>query len=61
MAATTIKAWPGIWWGPVPVSDLPAFMEKIIQTYLDRRTPDERFLDFTRRHTEEELRELLVA
>ncbi|MEE9404572.1 MAG: NirA family protein [Algisphaera sp.] len=47
--------------GPVPVSDLPAFMEKIIQTYLDRRTPDERFLDFTRRHTEEELRELLVA
>lgn len=46
--------------GPVPVADLPAFLENVIATYLRRRDDGERFLDFTRRHSEQTLREMLV-
>ena len=47
--------------GPVPVTDLPAFLETVIATYLERRDDGERFLDFTRRHSEEQLREMFVG
>lgn len=47
--------------GPVPVTELPAFLEGVIAIYLDKREPGERFLDFTRRHSEEQLREMFVG
>ncbi len=46
--------------GPVPADELPAFIEQIVQTYLDQREPDERFVAFTRRHDETQLRELFL-
>ena len=47
--------------GPVPVNDLPGFLEGVIGAYLERRDDGERFLDFTRRHSEEELREIFLG
>ncbi|MEM8737296.1 MAG: NirA family protein [Planctomycetota bacterium] len=52
--------------GPVPADELPAFLEHVIQTYLDQRESDpvtdepERFVQFTRRHSEDELRTLML-
>ncbi|MEM9251814.1 MAG: NirA family protein [Planctomycetota bacterium] len=46
--------------GPVPADEIAAFLESILQTYLDRREPGERFVAFTRRHDEAELREMFL-
>ncbi len=51
--------------GPVPADELPGFLEHVIQAYLDQRatTADnepERFVHFTRRHSEEELRAIFL-
>ena len=46
--------------GPVPADELPAFLEHIVQTYLDHRQPHERFVHFTRRHDENQLRKLFL-
>ena len=39
--------------GPVPADELPALLEHCVRTWLEQRQPGERFLDFTRRHSEE--------
>ncbi|MEM8494292.1 MAG: NirA family protein [Planctomycetota bacterium] len=46
--------------GPVPADELPGFLEHVVGIYLDRREPDERFVQFTRRHSEDELRALFL-
>lgn len=46
--------------GPVPADELPSLMEYMIQTYLDQREPEERFVAFTRRHNEDELRQVFL-
>lgn len=45
--------------GPVASEALPGFLESVIRTYLARRSGDESFLAFTRRHDEAELQSLL--
>ena len=47
--------------GPVAVNKIPMFIEHILRQYLAERTPGERFLDFTRRHTPEELKSLFLT
>lgn len=42
----------------VPFSRIPSLIEFILETYLNRRDRGESFLDFTRRHSTEELQEL---
>jgi ferredoxin-nitrite reductase len=48
----------------VPVvrfADLPPLMEKLFRSFLQRRTGVESFLEFTRRHRIEELKDLLAV
>lgn len=40
----------------IPFSDLPPIMERLFEAYIQRRNPDETFLDFSRRHNIEELK-----
>jgi ferredoxin-nitrite reductase len=40
----------------IPFTDLPPAMEQLFVAYLDRRTPNESFLEFSRRHSIAELR-----
>ena len=42
-------------------AELPAFVERILKTYLARRKSGESFIDFTRRHELKELQELFSA
>ncbi|MEM7576309.1 MAG: NirA family protein [Planctomycetota bacterium] len=46
--------------GPVPADEISSFLEHIVRTYLDQREPNERFVHFTRRHSEDQLRELFL-
>ncbi len=39
----------------IPYSQLPPLMEKIFSAYIEKRNPHESFLDFSRRHSIEEL------
>jgi len=47
--------------GPVAEDELADCLGRIVGAYLDRREKDESFLDFTRRHDEDELRRVLLA
>lgn len=40
----------------IPFAELPAFLERLIETYVARREPEETFLEFSRRHSINELR-----
>ena len=46
--------------GPVAADELNGFLEGVIETYLDSRDGDETFLSFTRRHEEDQLKDLLL-
>jgi ferredoxin-nitrite reductase len=41
-------------------ADLPPVIERLFEAYMDRRAPDEAFLDFSRRHSMDELRSFLI-
>jgi ferredoxin-nitrite reductase len=45
----------------IPFSELAPVMERLFGLYVERRNPDETFLDFTRRHSVAELRSLSTA
>jgi ferredoxin-nitrite reductase len=45
----------------VPFADIPPLLERFLQAYLDQRQPGERFVEFTRRHSIEDLRALTTA
>ncbi|MEM6638718.1 MAG: NirA family protein [Pseudomonadota bacterium] len=47
--------------GPIASRDVCAVSEKIVGNYLDARDPGEAFLNFTRRHDEEQLKSVLLA
>ena len=42
----------------IPFSDLPPILEKLFASYLERRDPQESFLDFSRRHSIQDLQSL---
>src|SRR5206468_8900834 len=42
----------------IPFSSLPALLERVLSTYLARRTSGETFAEFTRRHEVKQLQEL---
>jgi ferredoxin-nitrite reductase len=44
----------------VPFSQVPPLIENLLQVFLQERQETERFVDFTRRHTPEALRQLLA-
>ncbi|MEM6458207.1 MAG: NirA family protein [Planctomycetota bacterium] len=46
--------------GPVPADELNPFLEGVIGSYLEHRAPEESFLDFTRRHDDDQLQTLLM-
>lgn len=46
--------------GPVPIDELPGLLEQVIAVYLKSRESGERFIHFTRRHSEDQLRQLLL-
>jgi len=46
--------------GPVPADQLPALLAHVVQVYLDQRTPNETFVAFTRRHTDEQIAPLFL-
>ncbi|MEM1110145.1 MAG: NirA family protein [Planctomycetota bacterium] len=46
--------------GPVAAEELNPFLEGVIGSYLDHRHPEESFLDFTRRHDDDQLQTLLL-
>lgn len=39
----------------IPFSDLPPYLERLFEAYVSRRKPEETFLEFSRRHTIDEL------
>ena len=41
-------------------ADLPPVIERLFEAYMDRRATDESFLDFSRRHSMDELRSFLI-
>jgi ferredoxin-nitrite reductase len=41
-------------------ADLPPVIERLFEAYMDRRAPDESFLDFSRRHSMDKLRSFLI-
>jgi ferredoxin-nitrite reductase len=45
----------------IPYSQLPPIMERLFASYMERRTANETFLDFSRRHSIAELKSLCVA
>lgn len=45
----------------IAYSDLPPVMESLFASYMERRHPEESFLDFSRRHSIEELKSFLTA
>lgn len=45
----------------IPFSQLPPVMERLFGAYMERRKPDERFLDFSRRHSIAELKSFYVT
>ena len=45
----------------VPFSDLPPVLEKLFEAYTERRDPHESFLDFSRRHSIQDLRSLCAV
>jgi len=45
----------------VPFTDAPALLEHVLKTYLDQRDGDESFIAFTRRHSEEQLKEIFSS
>ncbi len=44
----------------IAYADLPPLMERLFDAYMERRAPDEPFLDFSRRHSIEELQSFLA-
>jgi len=44
----------------IAYADLPPFLERLFEAYMDRRAPQESFLDFSRRHSIDELRSFLT-
>ena len=42
----------------IPFSDLPTLLERVLKTYLAKRTPGETFATFTRRHEVKQLQEI---
>lgn len=44
----------------IAYSDLPPVMERLFEAYMGRRAPDESFLDFSRRHSIDELQSFLT-
>jgi ferredoxin-nitrite reductase len=42
-------------WKSIPFTKVPALIENLLVTYLKDRQPDETFVDFTKRHTVDEL------
>jgi len=44
----------------IAYADLPPVIERLFEAYMDRRAPDESFLDFSRRHSMYELRSFLI-
>ncbi|UWZ86913.1 NirA family protein [Occallatibacter riparius] len=44
----------------ISYSDLPPLLEQLFRTYVERRAGEESFLDFSRRHTIDELKSFLV-
>ena len=47
--------------GPVAADQLNAFLTGVVGTYLQRRDGDESFLAFTRRHDEDQLKDLFLS
>ncbi len=47
--------------GAIAAEVLPAFLENIVRIYLNKRDGKETFLSFTRRHSEEELKEMFLS
>ncbi len=47
--------------GPVAFDELNDFLTGMVGTYLERRTDDETFLQFTRRHDDDELRKMFLS
>jgi sulfite reductase (ferredoxin) len=45
----------------IPASEVPDALERLLREYLSRRRPGERFHEFCWRHSEAELRALLVG
>ncbi len=45
----------------IPYSQLPPIMERLFGAYIQRRNPNEAFLDFSRRHSIAELKSLCMA
>ncbi|GHC05976.1 NirA family protein [Cerasicoccus arenae] len=44
----------------VPFADVPPLLERVLKTYMQSRVEDESFLEFTRRHTTEELKQIFT-
>ena len=44
----------------IAYADLPPVLERLFEAYMDRRSPDESFLDFSRRHSINELQSFLT-
>jgi ferredoxin-nitrite reductase len=44
----------------IAYADLPPVIERLFEAYMDRRAPDESFLDFSRRHSIDELQSFLT-
>jgi ferredoxin-nitrite reductase len=44
----------------IAYADLPPFLERLFEAYMDRRAPQESFLDFSRRHSIDEVRSFLT-
>ncbi len=42
----------------VPFDDIPPLLERVLKTYMNQRDSKESFIQFTRRHTPEQLREI---
>ncbi|MGE9296735.1 MAG: NirA family protein [Puniceicoccales bacterium] len=45
----------------VPFTDIPPLLENVLKTYLDQRNGNESFISFTRRHSEDQLKELFSS
>ena len=45
----------------IPFSELPPVMERLFQSYIERRNENETFLSFSRRHSFEELKSFCLS
>jgi ferredoxin-nitrite reductase len=45
----------------IPYAELPPLMERLFEAYMEQRAPNESFIDFSRRHSIDELRSFLTS